>query len=67
MTPLEERVYTEEEAREQFGFPRTPREIYGEQEAARAAGQGPTPYQHDHHDPLLTFDTAGEAGGTLTR
>jgi len=63
--PLEERVWTEAEARAAFGFPQTPRQIWAEQQAAREAGRGAQPYHQNHHDEILAFDTAGEHGGVL--
>jgi len=65
MKPLEEHVFTEDEARQRFAYPNRPRDIYLEQQRARAEGHGPTPYEHDHRDDLLAFATAGESGGTI--
>jgi uncharacterized protein (DUF2236 family) len=67
IAPIDQTVYTPAEARLKFGYNKTPRDVYAEQVEARLAGVGSTPYAHDHHDALLKFDTAGEAGGELNR
>lgn len=65
--PVQDKVWDVGEAQAEFGSGKTPRELYAEQLEARAVGDGVERYRKDHHDPLLAFDTAGEAGGTLTR
>jgi uncharacterized protein (DUF2236 family) len=64
MKPLDEKVWTAEEARATFGY-RTPREVWDEQLEARAAGRIKA-YEQNHHEELLAFDTAGEHGGLVT-
>jgi uncharacterized protein (DUF2236 family) len=66
LKPLDEKVWEEAEARAEFGFPRTPREIWAEQVKEREAGAIKA-YEKNHHDELLAFDTAGEHGGTIAR
>jgi len=63
MAPLEEKVWTADEARATFGY-RAPREIWMEQQEAIAAGEL-KPYEQNHHEELLAFDTAGEHGGLV--
>lgn len=65
--PVQDKVWDVDEARAAFGSGKTPRELYEEQLQARAGGAGAESYRKNHHDPLLRFDTAGEAGGTLVR
>ena len=48
-------TYTPAEAREKFGRS-TPFEQYAAIRAQREVGDGPKPYQHNHHDALLTFE-----------
>ena len=66
LQPLEDTVYTPAEARAKFGYDKTPREIYADQMAEKAAGKIKA-YEHNHHEPLLAFDTAGEHAGVITR
>ncbi|HJQ06067.1 MAG TPA: oxygenase MpaB family protein [Nocardioides sp.] len=65
IAPENPHVYDEDEARAAFGYPDKPRAILERQVAAREAGEAPAPYEHDHHDDLLAFATAGEDGGLL--
>ena len=52
------RTWTPGEAYAHFGM-QTPREQYAEILAKRSAGDGPTPYDLHHHDPVVAFpDTA---------
>jgi uncharacterized protein (DUF2236 family) len=62
--PLEEKVWTADQARATFGYEH-PRTIWEEQKAAQAAGKL-KPYAQNHHDEILAFDTAGEHGGVLS-
>lgn len=65
--PVQDKVWDVDEARATFGSGKTPRELYEEQLEARAGDGVVESYRKDHHDPLLQFNTAGEAGGTLVR
>jgi uncharacterized protein (DUF2236 family) len=66
LAPLEDKTWGIAEARAEFDFPRTPRQIWEEQLAALEAGKIKG-YEKNHAEPLLAFDTVGEAGGLIKR
>lgn len=54
--PLEDKVYDIAEAREKFGYTRSPIEQFAAFQEARAQGKGPKPYTPRHQDAILSFD-----------
>lgn len=65
IAPDADRTWGVKEARAEFGF-RAPREIWADQLEALEAGKIKG-YEKDHEEPLLAFDTVGEAGGVIAR